>query len=496
MSIFQAIILGIVQGLTEFLPVSSSGHLVLIPYFLGWTFPTDQIFPFNVLVQLGTLLAVIIYFRKDLWRIIKAVVLGLVHRKPFKEFDARLGWLLILATLPAVVIGLLIKNLVESAFQSPLWVAGFLLLTALFLVIAEVVGKRKRTLKKVDWKDALWVGGWQVVSLFPGISRSGATITGGMTRNLDRPSAARFSFLMSVPVMIGAGLVSVFDLVKVQHLSQFLLPLGIGFILAAIVGFFSIHFLMRLISKHSFFPFAIYCALLGLFTFGFTFFRAPSVPATSLSSIPTPQTVNVVLSPSLGWLGNTFSQCARLQPDLAVIIDENSADQMLPLTEPSFRWGDPGNLPGFVYPLGTDNLVVIVNPANTFTSIDQANIQGIFSGVTTKWPDPDQTAIKVWEYLPGEDIQQLFENVILKGGQITSLAFIAGDPQQMRSAVAADPGAIGFIPSRWLDSTVRSLSITNIDPSTLSFPVLALTPAEPSGVLRTWLACLQEFLNP
>jgi undecaprenyl-diphosphatase len=495
MSIIQAIILGIVQGLTEFLPISSSGHLVLIPYFLGWTFPTDQIFPFNVLVQLGTLLAVIIYFHKDLWRIIKAVVTGIVHRKPFKEVDARMGWLLILATLPAVVIGLLIKNLVESAFHSPLWVAGFLLLTALFLFIAEVVGRRTRKLKKVDWKDALWVGGWQVVSLFPGVSRSGATITGGMTRNLDRPSAARFSFLMSIPVMIGAGLVSTLDLIKVQHLSQFLLPLGIGFILAAIVGFFSIYWLMRLISRHSFFPFVIYCTLLGLFTFGFSFFRAPVVAATPVSNIPTPQVVNVVLSPSLGWLGNTFSECARLQPDFAVIIDEKSADQMLHLTEPSFRWGDPGNMAGFVYSLGTDSLVVIVNPANTFTSIDQANIQGIFSGATTKWPDPDHTAIKVLEYLHEEDIQQLFENSILKGGQISSLAFIAGDPQQMRSAVAADPGAIGFIPAQWLDSTVRAVIISNINSASLSFPVLALTPNEPSGALRTWISCLQKILN-
>jgi undecaprenyl-diphosphatase len=495
MSIFQAIVLGIIQGLTEFLPVSSSGHLVLIPYLLCWTFPTDQIFPFDVLVQLGTLLAVIIYFRKDLWRIIKALMLGLIHHKPFKEFHARLGWLLILATFPAVVFGLLIKNLVESVFQSPLWVAGFLLVTALFLIIAELVGKRKRNLKKVDWRDALWIGGWQVISLFPGVSRSGATITGGMTRNLDRPSAARFSFLMSIPVMIGAGLVSTLDLLKVRHLSQFLLPLVIGFILAAIVGFLSIHWLMRLISKHSFIPFAIYCVLLGLFTFGFSFFRAPAAATTPVSSIPTSQSLYIVLSPSLGWLGNTFSECSRLQPDLSVIIDERSADQILPLTNPSFRWGDPGNLPGFVYPLGTDRIVVIVNPANTFTSIDQANIESIFSGATTKWPDASQAGIKVWEYLPGEDIQQLFDGTILKGGQISSLAFIAGDPQQMLSAVAAEPGAIGFIPARWLDSTVSAVTISNIDPASLSFPVLALTPTEPSGALRTWISCLQKILN-
>jgi len=250
-----------------------------------------------------------------------------------------------------------------------------------------------------------------------------------------------------------------------------------------------------LISKHSFIPFAIYCVLLGLFTFGFSFFRAPAAATTPVSSIPTSQSLYIVLSPSLGWLGNTFSECSRLQPDLSVIIDERSADQILPLTNPSFRWGDPGNLPGFVYPLGTDRIVVIVNPANTFTSIDQANIESIFSGATTKWPDASQAGIKVWEYLPGEDIQQLFDGTILKGGQISSLAFIAGDPQQMLSAVAAEPGAIGFIPARWLDSTVSAVTISNIDPASLSFPVLALTPTEPSGALRTWISCLQKILN-
>jgi len=335
-----------------------------------------------------------------------------------------------------------------------------------------------------------------VISLFPGVSRSGTTIAGGMTRNLDRPSAARFSFLMSIPVFIGAGLVSSLDLVKVQNLSQFWLPLGIGFVLAAVVGFFSINWLIRLISKHSFLPFAVYCVLLGLFTFGFSFFRSPLIPATPISSIPTPQTINVVLSPSLGWLGNTFSQCARLEPNFSVIIEEKTSDQMFPLTGPSFRWGDPGTLSESIFPMGTDRLTVIVNPTNTFTSIDQADIQSIFSGATSHWPDSNQTEIKVWEYLPGEDIQQLFEGSVLKGGEITSLAFIAGDPQQIRSAVATDPGAIGFIPTHWLDSTVRSVTISNLDSASLTFPVLALTPSEPSGVLRVWLACLQKFLNP
>ena len=158
MTVLQAIILGIVQGLTEFLPISSSGHLVIVPFLLRWVLPQDQIFPFGVLVQLGTLLAVIVYFRKDLWSILKAFFTGIFHRKPFADPQARLGWLIILATIPAGIFGVLLKSKVESVFQSVLWTAIFLIVTAIFLFIAEIVGKRNRSLAKMNWKDALWIG--------------------------------------------------------------------------------------------------------------------------------------------------------------------------------------------------------------------------------------------------------------------------------------------------------------------------------------------------
>jgi undecaprenyl-diphosphatase len=266
MSILQAIILGIVQGLTEFLPISSSAHLVLVPFFLGWKIPVDQEFPFDVLVQLGTLLAVIIYFRKDLWAIIVAFIQGLVRRKPFAEFDSRMGWYLILATIPASIIGLLIKDQVEAAFNSPAATGVFLFVTAFFLLLAEQVGKRSRPLETLTWVDALWVGIWQIISLFPGVSRSGSTIAGGMTRNLTRPAAARFSFLMSVPVMLAAGLLTTLDLLKVPNLSSFLPVMAIGFITAAIVGYISIRWLLSFLVSHSLRWFAVYCILIGAIT--------------------------------------------------------------------------------------------------------------------------------------------------------------------------------------------------------------------------------------
>ncbi|WP_417911691.1 undecaprenyl-diphosphatase UppP [Candidatus Electronema sp. TJ] len=264
MTLLQAFVLGLVQGLTEFIPVSSSGHLVLAPRLLGWHFPKEQAFIFDVLVQMGTLVAVLVYYRHDLAAITSSFFRGIARRQPFAEADARMGWLLILATLPAVVIGLLCKDLVEQAFASPKITGVFLLCTAVLLVIAELAGRRRRSMQDIDWKDSLWIGFSQALALLPGLSRSGATLAGGMTRHLDRPAAARFSFLMSVPVMVGAGVLAGKDLLGLHNVSAFLPPLLVGFLTAMISGYIAIRWLISYLSRHSLHLFAGYCAALGL----------------------------------------------------------------------------------------------------------------------------------------------------------------------------------------------------------------------------------------
>lgn len=264
MSILQAVILGIIQGITEFLPVSSSAHLVLTPYLLGWKLDEVVVFPFDVLVQLGTLLAVIIYFRRDLWEILQAVWAGLRSGKPFGSQPARLGWLLVLATIPAGALGLLIKDAVEAAFGSPQVTAVFLLVTAILLLIAEKVGRKNRSLGSLTWKDAIWIGAAQAVSLFPGISRSGATMTGGMIRHLDRTSAARFSFLMSIPVMLAAGLFSILDLFDTPDFASYLPAIAAGFAAAAVVGYLAIRWLLGFLTRRPLYIFSIYCAVLAV----------------------------------------------------------------------------------------------------------------------------------------------------------------------------------------------------------------------------------------
>jgi undecaprenyl-diphosphatase len=263
MTVLQALILGIVQGLTEFLPISSSGHLVLVPYLLNWQIPEGQVFVFDVLVQLGTLVAVIVYFWKHLWNIFTAFITNFWKREAYGRSEVRLGWYIILATIPAVALGLLFKDTVEAAFSNPRMTAMFLAFTALLLIVAERIGKRSKSLEKVTWLDSLIVGFFQVLAFFPGVSRSGATITGGMARDMDRPTAARFSFLIAVPVMIGAGALTIIDLFEVPNLGEFIAPMAIGFLAAALVGYLSIHWLLRYLAKNPLYYFAGYLVLVS-----------------------------------------------------------------------------------------------------------------------------------------------------------------------------------------------------------------------------------------
>jgi undecaprenyl-diphosphatase len=267
MTIIQAIILGIVQGITEFLPISSSAHLVLVPYWLNWELSADQAFVFDVLVQMGTLVAVIIYFAKDIWSIIKGFIAGIIAKKPFQGAEHRIGWLVILATIPAGIAGLLLKDKIEAAFANPYLVAVFLLVTAVLITLAEWIGKKVRNLDEMNPLDAVVIGLFQALSIFPGISRSGSTISGGMFRNITREASARFSFIISIPVMMAAGLMGVLDLLQLPNLVQFLPTMIIGFVVSGVVGYFAIAWLMKFITKRPLIYFSIYCILVAIVTF-------------------------------------------------------------------------------------------------------------------------------------------------------------------------------------------------------------------------------------
>ena len=263
MTLLHAFILGVVQGLTEFIPVSSTAHLLIVERILGVP-ANDSTFAFSVIIQLGTVFALILFFIKDIWQISAAFFLGIRDRKPFGTLDARLGWLVIVATLPALTVGFLLKDVVQNMFKDPFTLAGIrLLLTAGILTAVEYFDTRGRTLESATWQDALVVGLFQVLAIFPGASRSGTTIAGGMLRGFDRPSAARFAFLMSAPILLAAGAYESWKVVDMVGAVDFLPALITGLVTAAIVGWFAVKWLLNYLDQHSLYIFAAYCAVVG-----------------------------------------------------------------------------------------------------------------------------------------------------------------------------------------------------------------------------------------
>lgn len=261
MSILEAIILGLIQGATEFLPVSSSGHLVLVPAVFGLAEPTLNVV---AIAHLGTLLAVLIYFAKDLWQIATAVLRGIVQRDPMGDTHSRLGWYIVVGSIPAAVLGLTLADFFDGLFGTPMAAAAFLLGTAVLLIIGEYMRSGLTTLERMSWLDAIIIGLFQALALFPGISRSGSTIVGGLMRGLNREVAARYSFLLGIPAILGAGLLSVLDLLDAPDLAQQLPALVATFITAGVSGFACIHFLLQWVKHRSLIPFAAYCALFGI----------------------------------------------------------------------------------------------------------------------------------------------------------------------------------------------------------------------------------------
>lgn len=528
MSFLQSFILGIIQGLTEFLPVSSSAHLVLVPYILDWRIPESQVFPFDVLVQIGTLFAVIIYFWKDLWKIIRAFLQALIKRKPFETGEARMGWYLILATIPAGLAGVFLKDSVEAAFNNPRITAIFLFVTALLLAAAEFFSRRSRKLEQMTWLDALIAGIFQALSIFPGISRSGSTITGGMLRHLERPAAARFAFLMSIPVMLAAGIFSLPDLLEVPDLGGFLPVLLVGFIAAAVVGYLSIHWLLSFVNKRSLVYFAAYCVLLGSAVLIVSNFRPitpvtaadPSTelvdePAVSLQT-PVPVTDLVQMDPGMAsdWLLPIAAECVSSIPELGLITSsDNNTSEIGEVTRVDFQWGEPDSLQSYAAILAEDHLVFIVNPQNTLSKVPLARLNEILNGSFKTWgdlaancpncyeDDPDaellESPIQFVNYQAGNDLRAIFESYFSPSMQILNTAIIVPSISAMNQTVLSDPAALGFLPALAVESEVSLMNLTESGKSyQISLPLLAFTEKAPEGLVREWLACLQQQVTP
>lgn len=257
----KAILLGVVQGLTEFVPISSSGHLVLLPRLFGWS---DPGLAFDVAAHLGTLLAVLVYFRREWLAVVRGFFSSFRVRPSRWDFNHRLAWLLVLATVPAAVAGALLENVVEDHLRAVGPVGLFLAIGALAMLVAELLGRKQRDFQSVKTGDALSMGLAQVLALAPGMSRCGITISAGMVRGLDREGAARFSFMMAAPIIGGAGLLEICK-IATEGLGECGAGMLVaGFAASAVVGFFTIKYFLRYLQKHSLYPFIAYGAALAL----------------------------------------------------------------------------------------------------------------------------------------------------------------------------------------------------------------------------------------
>jgi undecaprenyl-diphosphatase len=258
-SAIEAIVLGLVQGLTEFLPISSSGHLRIVPAFLGWEDPGAA---FTAVIQLGTMAAVLFYFRRDLWAIARSWVREL--RTPWRRRspESKLGWFIVIGTIPIAIFGFAFSDQIESGARDLYIIGSALILFSFVMLLAEHVGKRTREIEGMNGRDGIFIGFAQALALIPGVSRSGATISMGRFLGLEREAATRFAFLLAIPAVVGAGL---FELKEIPHGHN---DFGWGPTITAtvvsfVVGYAAIAWLLRYVSTNSYTPFVIYRILLG-----------------------------------------------------------------------------------------------------------------------------------------------------------------------------------------------------------------------------------------
>lgn len=276
LTLLQAVILGIIQGATEFIPISSSAHLIIVPWLFGWNNPALSSLSFDVSLHLGTLLAVLSYFAADWVRLIRAGIASIVERRIGSDPDRRLAWFIVIGTIPGAVIGALAEGAIEDLFHQPnqpiqTWaiiaIASFMAGLGILLWLADRLARHNESMQELTLKQVIIIGFAQAMALFPGVSRSGATITAGLGLGLKRETAARFSFLLSAPVVLGAGLKSVYDVIQgAQAGTVAQADLGLfaaGFLAAAITGYLCIRFLLGYLQKHTTAVFAYYRVILA-----------------------------------------------------------------------------------------------------------------------------------------------------------------------------------------------------------------------------------------
>ncbi len=255
----QALVLGTLQGLTEFLPISSSAHLRIFPELFGWGDPGAA---FTAVIQIGTELAVLVYFRKDIWQIAKTWTLSLFKPEYRGHIDARMGWFVIVGSLPIVVLGVFLKDTIESQFRNLWLVATLLIVMGLVLGLADRIGGNDKRIKQMNMRDAVFMGAAQAMALVPGVSRSGATLSMGRFLGYEREAITRYSFLLAIPAVVGAGIYQLKEVPDGENMYGWT-PTLVATVVSFVVGYAAIAWLLKFVSHHTLVPFVVYRVLLG-----------------------------------------------------------------------------------------------------------------------------------------------------------------------------------------------------------------------------------------
>jgi undecaprenyl-diphosphatase len=498
----HAVLLGLLQGATEFIPISSSGHLVLVPWLLGWPEPG---LAFDTVVHWGTLVAVAATFWHDLVVLSWAWLWGWRTRS-WPSPEGRLAWLLLLGTLPAIVLGLLLEDWFEALFSAPAAVSGFLIATGLLLMVSERLGRRESGEEKLCWRDALLIGLGQAAAIAPGISRSGATMAVGLLRGMRREAAARFSFLLAIPVILGAGMLQLAKLAMSGQVEGEWPTLALGFVTAAASGYVCVRFLLRYLRRRSLYPFTLYCCAAGLAALSLSYGAelvslstnyAAERAALSVSwSLAPPAESGPPSTPSELVIGGPealhplMRALARAyqsrRPHIVVIVENVGAA----FPDLGFAYRETGE--GHDVPVALDALAIIVHPSNHLQELTMLEVQGIFAGRSYDWePLGGQPGeIKVLDQMDGTPSQRFFAEQVMKSRRVTPSALLMPNDGAVVAEVALDPLAIGYASVGYLNPEVRPLVIEGIFPMPenlgrgtyhLLRPVYLGTRGRPSG---------------
>ncbi len=464
MSALQALLLGLIQGVTEFAPISSSAHLVLVPWLLGWEVPE---LAFDTTLHLGTLVAVLVFFYPDFLRLGSAFLASIREGTLAGEPERKVAWALLIGILPAAFLGFLFEDFFASLFQAPLWSASFLLVTGLVLLLSEWRGRLERQIKEVTFLDSFLIGLAQGCALAPGISRSGMTLGMGIWRGLRRGEAARYSFLLATPVIFGAGLLQSLRLMANPPPSSALEGLALGFLVAALSGYLCIKYLLSYLERGKLYPFVAYCWLLGggilAATLVNSYGRAEPVPLPSIeisgSDCVSELVEELAESYAQGHPTIFHIKGDGMEAGLKAL-REGKVDIALASREPEGEAGK--DLLAVV--IAQDGLAILVNSANDLDSLSLEEVRAIFEGEILDWREMGGQLgeIMVTNYENGSEEHRAFAEMLMGERRVTPRAIVVPDGEAMIEWVGKHPQAIGYASMGYLGPGIKALQLEGI----------------------------------